>query len=268
MENRLGLIAGNGKFPILFAIEARRKGTEIVAIGIKEETSKELEKYVAKIHWLGVGELSRLLKIFSEECISSAVMAGQVQHKHLFDGAIKIDPRMWDLLNKLKDKKTDSLIGAIAGVLESSGIKLLESTTFLWDYLPEKGILTDKELSGENIADIEFGRDIAKSIAGLDIGQTVVVKNKTVLAVESIEGTDEAIKRGAKYGKEGIVVVKVSKPAQDMRFDIPVIGPETMSLLKELQASCLAIEAKKTLIIDKNETIKAANDSGIGIIAL
>lgn len=267
MENRIGLIAGNGRFPLLFARAASRKGAEVVAIAINEETEKELEKYVNKIYWLGVGELERLFQILRQERLTSVVMAGQVKHKRVFDKNIKIDTEMQALLDNVKDKKTDSLIGAVAKRLEASGVKVLDSTTFLSDYLPGKGVLTKHTLDERILDDIEFGRGIAKSIAGLDIGQTVVVKDRAVLAVESIEGTDEAIKRGARYGKEGIVVIKVSKPDQDMRFDIPIIGPDTIKLLQQLKAACISIEAKKTLIIDKEETIKLANESGIGIVA-
>jgi DUF1009 family protein len=267
VENRIGLIAGNGRFPILFAQEAKRKGVEIIAIAINEETEKNLGQYVSKIYWLGVGELERLFQVLVQERLTSVVMAGQVKHKILFDENIKIDSDMKKLLDNVKDKKTDSLIGAIAKRLEGSGIRLLESTTFLSDYLPEKGILTKDALTKRILEDVEFGRGIAKSIAALDIGQSIVVKDKVVLAVESIEGTDETITRGARYGRDGIVVIKVSKPDQDMRFDVPIIGPETMKLLKKVRASCISIEAKKTLIIDREKTVKLANASGIGIVA-
>ncbi|MBU1006239.1 MAG: UDP-2,3-diacylglucosamine diphosphatase LpxI [Candidatus Omnitrophica bacterium] len=266
-QNRIGLIAGNGRFPILFAQAARKKGIEIVAIAISGETSKSIEHNADKIHWLGAGELGKLSGIILDEKLTSIVMAGQVKHKTLFDRNIKIDKAMQSLLDNVRDKKTDSLIGAIAKKLESLGVKLLDSTTFLSEYLPEKGLLTKNPLGEKILEDIDFGREAAKVIAGLDIGQSVVVKDKVLLAVEAIEGTDEAIKRGAKYGKEGIVVVKVSKPGQDMRFDIPIIGPDTIKLLKKVKAACISIEAKKTLIIDKKETIDIANRSGIGIIA-
>lgn len=266
-QNRIGLIAGNGKFPILFAQVAREKGAEVIAIAINEETEKDLARYVGKIYWLGVGELEKLFQVLLKEKLQSVVMAGQVKHKLLFDKNLKLDAKMQELLDSVKDKKTDSLIGAVAKRLEAAGIKVLDSTTFLSDYLPEKGVLTSVSPDKKVLDDIAFGSEIARSIAGLDIGQTVVVKDRVVLAIESIEGTDEAIKRGAKYGKEGIVVIKVSKPNQDMRFDIPTIGPDTINLLRELKASCISIEAKKTLIIDKKETIKLANESGVAIIA-
>lgn len=267
MQSKIGLIAGNGRFPILFAKAAKKKGLEVVAICINEETSKELERYVDKNYWVGAGELKRFFQILREEKLSSVLMAGQVKHKLLFDNNVKIDDSMSELLANVSDKKTDSLIGAIAARLEKIGIKLLDSTTFLSDYLPKKGLLTDCPLDKRTSDDIEFGKSIAKSIAGLDIGQTVAVKDKAILAVESIEGTDETIRRGSKYGKEDIVIVKVSKPNQDMRFDVPIIGPDTIRLLKELKAGCIAIEAEKTLIIDKEETIALANKAGISILA-
>lgn len=267
MVDRIALIAGNGKFPIIFAQSARKKGVEIIAIGINEETSKELEKFVNKIYWLSVGELEKLLKILKEENIRYVVMAGQVKHKLLFDNNIKIDKKMQFLLGGLKNKKTDSIIGAVAKLLGFFGIKVLSSIIFLSDYLPEKGPLT-KKIPDERISkDIDFGRRIAKQIAGMDIGQSIAVKDRVVLAVESIEGTDEAIRRAARYAKDGIVVIKVTKPRQDMRFDVPVIGPDTIKLLQEVKASCIAIEAKKTLIIDKEETIKLADEAGISIVA-
>ncbi len=268
MKNRIALIAGNGRFPVLFAKAAREKGAEIIAIGINEETDRALEGYVDRIYWLGVGELERLAQILLNEKLTQAVMAGQVRHKLLFDKDVKLDSAMQDLLEMVKDRKTDSLIGAIARWLKDAGVTLLDSTTFLSDYMAGKGILTRTSLDARLEEDIEFGRGIAKSIAGLDIGQSVVVKDKVVLAVESIEGTDEAIKRGAYYGKDGVVVIKVSKPNQDMRFDVPIIGPDTIRLLSKVKAACIAIEAGTTLMIDKEETIRLADESGVGIVAL
>jgi UDP-2,3-diacylglucosamine hydrolase len=268
MVKRIGLIAGNGRFPIIFAENARKNGVKVIAIGINEETSKDLEKVVDKIYWLGVGELERLLVILKEENIRSIVMAGQVKHKLLFDSNIKIDKKMEFLLGSLKNKKTDSILGALAKLLWLRGIKVLSSITFLSDCLASKGVLTKTIPSEKILKDIDFGRLIAKTIAGLDIGQSIVVKDKVVLAVESIEGTDETIRRAERYGKEGIVVIKVTKPRQNMRFDVPVIGPDTIKLLKEVKAACLAIEAKKTLIIDKLETLRLAEEAGIVIIAI
>ena len=266
--NRIGLIAGNGKFPVIFARAAGEKGVEVTAVAIIGETSKELEKFVHKTLWLGVGELEGLIRILKQEKLTSVVMAGQVKHKTLFDKGIKIDTRMSALLNSLRDKKTDSIIGAVARILNVSGIKVLKSTMFLADYMPKKGVLTSAAPRENVLKDIEFGRRIAKRISGLDIGQSVVVKDMTVLAIESIEGTDEAIKRAAHFGKEGIVVVKVSKPRQDMRFDVPVMGPDTIMLLSEVKAACIAIEANKTLIIDKEDALRLADKAGIAVVAI
>ncbi len=268
METKIGLIAGNGRFPLIFAREARKKGAQIIAIAIKEETSPDLEGLVDKLFWVGVGELKRLFEIVKEEKLTTLVMAGQVRHKLIFEKGIKLDPAMKALLETIIDRKTDSLIGAVAKKLESFGIKLIDSTTFLSDYLPKKGTLTKREPIQKEWEDINFGREVAKSIAGLDIGQTVVVKEKAVLAVEAIEGTDLAIRRGAEFGKEDVVIVKVSKPSQDMRFDIPVVGPETIELMKEVGASCLAVEAEKTLLIDKDEMLSLADKYGISVVAI
>jgi DUF1009 family protein len=268
MIKRIGLIAGNGKFPFIFAQAAKKKGLEVIAVAIKEETEPALEKCVDRIYWLSAGELEKAITILKDEKLNNIVMAGQVKHRILFDTNVKLDKKMQFLLNSLRNKKTDSIIGAIAFVLKRNGINLLNSTLFLSDLLPKKGVLTKTGPDKRVLEDIDFGRGIAKHIAGLDIGQSVVVKNKTALAIESIEGTDEAIRRAAKYGKEGIVVVKVSKPRQDMRFDVPVIGLETIRLLKEVQASGIAIEANKALIIDKDEAIKLADESGIVIVAM
>lgn len=266
--NRIGLIAGNGKFPIILARSAKEKGVEVTAIAITGETSRELENFVHKIIWLGVGELEGLIRILKQEKLTSVMMAGQVKHKTLFDKGLKIDARMSALLNSLRDKKTDSIIGAVARILNMSGIKVLKSTMFLADYMPKKGVLTSIAPRENVLKDIEFGKRIAKAISGLDIGQSVAVKDRIVLAIESIEGTDEAIKRAAHFGKEGIVVVKVSKPRQDMRFDVPVIGPDTIMLLKEVKAACIAIEANKTLIIDKEDTLRSADQAGIVVVAI
>ena len=267
MVKRIGLLAGNGRFPLIFTQSARKKGVEVIAIGINEETSKELEKFVDKMYWLGVGELEKLLGILKAENIRFIVMAGQVKHKLLFDNTIKIDKKMQLLLGSLRNKKTDSIIGAVARLLEFQGIKVLSSITFLSDYLAGEGVLTSGMPDERVLKDIDFGRRIAKAIAGLDIGQSIAVKDRVVLAVESIEGTDEAIRRAERYGKEGIVVIKVTKPRQDMRFDVPVIGTDTIKLLKEVKASCLSIEAKKTLIIDKQETLRLAEEANISIVA-
>ncbi|MCP4649351.1 MAG: LpxI family protein [PVC group bacterium] len=264
---KIGLIAGNGEFPLLFAKGAKAAGISVLAIGIKEETSKELENLVDSIHWISVGQLKTLIDIFKKEEIKKAVMAGQIRHKLLFSD-IELDEELKTLLLQLKDKKTDTILGAVALRLKQLGIELIDSSTFLKDYLPEKGILTQTKPTEHQWQDVSFGLEIAKTIAGLDIGQSVVVKDKVVLAVEAIEGTDEAISRGNLLCKGGAVAVKVSKPNQDMRFDIPLIGKRTIETLINTKTAVLAIEAGKTLFLDREHVLKLADKHGISIVAV
>ncbi len=264
---KIGLIAGNGKFPLIFAQAARRAGRYIVAIAIKEEAEKELADLVDKIYWISVGQLKTLIEILKKEQVKKAIMAGQIRHELLFSG-IELDDEFKRLLLQLKDKKTDTILGAIAARIEQLGIEFIDSTTFIKDYLPEKGVLTKCKPATEQWEDIEFGWTIAKAIAGLDIGQSVVVKDKVVLSIEAIEGTDEAIRRGSLYCRGGAVVVKVSKPKQDMRFDIPSIGKKTVEILVKEKVAVLAFEAGKTLFLDRDCVVVEADKHGISIVAI
>lgn len=264
----IGLIAGHGKFPVLFARAAKAKGERVIAIAVQEETSKQLKHFVDKIFWIGIGELEKLHKIFETEGIKRAVMAGKITKTLLFEEGLSVDAGIASILKEVKDRKDDSLLGALAKSFKRAGVTLLDSTTYLSHLLPLRGTLTKTEPTPLEWEDVYFGRDLAKKVAGMDIGQTVVVKEKTILAVEAIEGTDEAIKRGGKLGKGEIVVVKVSKPRQDMRFDIPVVGLKTIESLIKTKARVLAIEAHKTLIIDKDRFIKKANDNKISVVVI
>ncbi|MCB4790746.1 MAG: UDP-2,3-diacylglucosamine diphosphatase LpxI [Elusimicrobia bacterium] len=264
---RVGLIAGNGRFPFLAAEEIKKEGNEVFAIALKEETDPSLEKTVDKIVWLPLGKLQAMIDFFKKENIAEALMAGQVKHAKLFD-ALKLDLRAVKLLSGLKDKKADTILGAVSYEFEKEGVKLLPSHQFLKHMLPKKGLITGKKPNKEDQRDIEFGHNIAKHIAGLDIGQSVVVKDRCVLAVESIEGTDECIRRGASLGKEDVVVVKVAKPNQDFRFDIPVIGPKTIEVMSEVKAKIIAIDSEMTLLIEKEKLMKLANENNITIVAL
>jgi DUF1009 family protein len=264
---KIGLIAGNGSLPIIFAQAARNKGVSLTVIGINEETDKSIADYADKIYWISVGQLGSLIEILKKEKIEKAVMAGQIRHKLLFSD-IKLDDEFKALLSKIKDKKTDTILGAVAARIGQLGVKLIDSSYFIKDYLPSAGVLTKKGPTPEQKEDIEFGLKIAKAIAGLDIGQSVVVKNKAVLSVEAIEGTDEAISRGSKYSQGGAVVVKVSKPNQDMRFDIPLIGKQTIKTMIDKKAAVLAIEAGKTFFLDQDYVIAEADKHGIVIIAV
>lgn len=268
IENRkIGLIAGNGKFPLIFAQEAKRVGAEVVALAIKKETSPSLENLVDRIHWVNVGQLGNLIEICKKEGITRAVMAGQVRHTRLF-GQVKLDARAMALLAGVKDKKANSLLGAVADELLREGIELIDSATYLSHLLPSPGILTRRKPTQKEWRDIEFGHKMAKEIAGLDIGQTVVVKDQTVLAVEGMDGTDRTIKRGGKLGRGDVVVVKVSKPQQDRRFDLPIIGERTIEVLKQAKAKVLAFSARSTILLNREKVVKSANQNGISLVAV
>lgn len=262
-----GLIAGNGRFPFLVLEGARSQGIEMAVIAIKEEASPELEKMAKRLHWVSLGELSKAIELMQSEGVTRAVMAGQVKHNKIFS-AIRPDWKLAKLLFSLPRKNTDSLIGAVAKVLEDEGIQLVDSTLFLKPLLPEAGVLTKRAPNAEEAADIEYGLGLARPIAEMDIGQTVVIADRACVAVEAMEGTDETIARAGRFatGKK-LVVVKVSKPRQDMRFDVPVIGLPTVESMKSAGATALAIDATRTLLFDREKLIELADAAGIAIQA-
>jgi len=268
MEERIGLIAGNGQFPILFAKSALSYGKEIVAIAVREETDPELKNYVHKIIWIGLGELKEFFHILKEERLKEVVMAGQIRPSHIFNKNISMDENLKKFLKKVRDKRADSLLGEIARMLRRMGIRLLDSTTFLKDHLVSRGHLSNIKPTEAQWQDIRFGRSIARRIAGLDIGQTVVVKDRAILAIEAIEGTDEAIKRAGVLAGDGAVVIKVSKPHQDMRFDIPFVGPKTLDSLVCASCAVLAMEAGKTLFLEKQQCLKVAEENNICLVGI
>jgi UDP-2,3-diacylglucosamine hydrolase len=262
-----GLIAGNGDFPFLVLEGARSRGIEMAVIAIREEASPSLERIAKRLHWVSLGELSRTIELLHQEGVNRAVMAGQVKHNKIFS-AIRPDWRLAKLLFSLPAKNTDALIGAVARVLEDEGIELVDSTKFLGPLLPEPGILTRRAPDKSEAADIAYGRDVAQRIAGLDLGQTVVLRDLACVAIEAMEGTDETIERAARItGGQRLVVVKVSKPKQDMRFDVPVIGVKTIEVMSRSHATALAIDARRTLLFDRDELIGAADAAGIAIQA-
>ena len=264
---RYGLIAGNGKFPFLILEAARSRGIEMVVVAILEETFKEIEACATTVHWISLGQLGKLIKIFQQEGVTQAIMAGQVKHSQIFS-TILPDLKMLKLLASLKSINTDALIGAVARILEEDGITLIDSTTFLGPLLPQPGVLTFRSPNEEESKDIQYGRRIAREIARLDIGQSVVVREQACVAVEAMEGTDAVIRRAAEVtGNQRITVVKVSKPKQDMRFDVPVIGLPTVELMATVNASALAIDAYKTLVLDQEKLLHFANEHGISISA-
>ena len=262
-----GLIAGNGRFPFLVLEGARSQGIEMAVIAIKEEAAPELEAQTKRLHWVSLGELSKTIDLLHKEGVTQAVMAGQVKHTKIFS-AIRPDWKLAKLLFALPRKNTDALIGAVAKILEDEGIRLVDSTLFLRPLVPEAGVLTQRAPSEQEAADIEYGLGVARQIAGMDIGQTVVISDKACVAVEAMEGTDETIARAARLanGKK-LVVVKVSKPKQDMRFDVPVVGLPTIQQMRACGATALAVDAGRTVFFDREKLIELANQVGIAIQA-
>jgi len=262
-----GLIAGNGDFPFLVLEGARSRGIEMAVIAIREEASPDLERRASRLHWVSLGELSRTIELLHQEGVKHAVMAGQVKHNKIFS-AIRPDWKLAKLLLTLPSKNTDSLIGAVARVLADEGIELVDSTKFLGALLPAAGILTRRAPDQTESADINYGRSIAQQIAALDLGQTVVVRDRACVAIEAMEGTDETIERAARIvAGQRLVVVKVSKPGQDMRFDVPVVGLRTIEVMRRSNATALALDAGKTLLFDRDALIAAADEAGITIEA-
>ena len=265
---KIGLIAGNRKFPLILAEALKKRDFYIVAVAIRGDTSPLLGRVVDKIHWLSLAQFSKMFDIFKKEGITEAVMAGQITPRRLFTKEIEKDRLLNQIITGLKDKKADTIFGKIADELNESGITLLNSTIFLENYLPKKGSLTKEEPDFQTWEDIYFGLELARAIAGLDIGQTVAVKSKAVVAVEALEGTDNLIKRSGRVSGGGFTLIKVSKPMQDKRFDIPVVGLNTIKNLISSRAKCLAIEADNTLFIDKEKAVKLAEKNGIIVVAI
>ncbi len=264
MKN-IGMISGNGRFPFLVAEEIKKQGDRVITIALKEEADKSIEEKSDKTYWLSVGKLQKIIDALKENNVDTAVMVGQVKHAKIYS-AITMDFRAMKIMGSLINKKTDTILGAVVREFEKDGISFLPSHIYLKHLLAEKGLIVGKKLNSDENKDAEFGFKMAKGIAGLDIGQTVVVKDKSVLAVESIEGTDECIKRAFCLGGENAIVAKVAKPNQDFRFDVPVIGVNTVDTLKNNKIRAMIIEAGSTLILDKEEVIKKAKDAGVTII--
>jgi UDP-2,3-diacylglucosamine hydrolase len=275
-KDKLGLIAGNGKFPFLILDAARAQGFEVVVAAIKEETFPEIASSgAASVHWLSLGELSKLIETFKREGVHRAIMAGQVKHKQIFS-SIKPDWRLAKLLLSLRTRNTDALLGAVAKVLSDEGITLENSTSFLEPLLAKPGVFTERPPTEEERRNVNYGRAVARHVAQYDIGQTVVVAEAACVAVEAMEGTDATIERAGQLMQslEGaastlsrsLTVVKIAKPNQDMRFDVPVIGIGTIEAMKKARATCLAIDAGKCLLLDGDGVRHAANEANITIV--
>lgn len=263
-----GLIAGNGRFPFLVAESARRQGIELVVAAIKEETSPEIEGCGYPVHWMGVGQLGKLVKVLRTAGVTRAIMAGQVKHVQIFGSSLP-DLRMIRMLASLKQKNTDALIGGVASVLEESGITLVNSTELLQPYMAVEGVMTRRALNRHEQEDVEYGRPIAHKIALMDIGQTIVVRDKAVVAVEAMEGTDAVILRAGKLvNNKALTVIKVSKPGQDMRFDVPVVGVPTIENMIEAGATALVLDARLTLLFDGPAMAQLADSHSITVVCL
>jgi DUF1009 family protein len=267
---KLGIIAGNGRFPFLVLDAARSQGHDVTVIAAKEEAFTELNEAAARhgssIHWISLGQLGRCISLLKGAGATHAVMAGQVKHTKIFAGGIVPDLTFLSVLTKLRAKNTDGLIGAVAGVLRDHGIELMDSTALLKPLLAKPGVLTSRAPDAEERKDFEFGYKMADAIAALDIGQTIAVKHQAVVAVEAMEGTDEVIGRAGHLAGPGVRVVKVAKPDQDMRFDVPVIGLATVQAMRVAGASALSVDAERTLIVDGEAVFASANEAGIAIV--
>lgn len=264
----IGIIAGNGRFPILVAEEAKRAGYRVIVAAIEQEAEPSLERLADAFRWVKVGELKKLSNFFKHEGAHEAIMAGKIEKVRFFKENVRLDLDMMKVLMKLRDHKDDSLLGGIADYFFSKGVKLLDSTCLLKHCMPGPGVLGKKKPGKAVMDNIAFGFEMAKKISGADMGQTVVVKKKAVLAVEAIEGTDEAIRRGGALGQGKIIVVKVAKPGQDMRFDVPAVGLKTLERLIEAQAEAFAFEAYKTLFIGMDIFVEKANRAGIALYGM
>jgi DUF1009 family protein len=268
---RIGLIAGNGRFPFLVLDGARSMGHDVTIVAIKEETYPEINEAAARgprpspVHWMALGQLGKAIAILRDAGVSQAVMAGQVKHVKIFSGLVP-DMVLLSAIRRLKARNTDALISAVADVMLEHGIELIDSTTYLSPLLAREGILSRRAPTPEEREDFEFGYRIADAIAALDVGQTIAVKHKAVVAVEAMEGTDEVIGRAAYLAGPGVRVIKVAKPRQDMRFDVPVVGLLTVTAMRRAGASALSIDAGKTLVLDGDEFFASANEADIAIV--
>lgn len=264
---RIGLIAGNGRFPIIFADNAKRLGYTVSAVAHIGETAPELEQHVERIHWIKIGQFNKLISALKEDGVRQAVMLGGVSKTHVFT-TVRPDFRALALASRLRAWKDDAILREVAAELEREGIQIRESTFGLTGILVEEGALTKRSPTKKEWEDIDFGWDMAHEIGRLDIGQCVVIKDRVVVAVEAVEGTDETIRRAGALGREGVVVVKRCKPQQDLRFDLPAVGPRTIETMEAVHAAVLALEAGRTVLLDRDETLGKAEQAGIAIVGI
>jgi len=262
---RYGLIAGNGRFPILALQEAAKLGHEVIVIGIQEEASREIETLASRCHWISLGELSRLIDILKKEAVQDLIFAGQVKHAQIFS-AIRPDWRLFKLLMSLKEKNTDALIGGVIKILEDEGLRVMDSTMLLKPLLAGEGPLTRRRPSADEEKDIAYGRRVANALAGFDIGQSVAISDRACVAVEAMEGTDAMLRRAAGLANgRSLRLVKVSRRRRHLLFDVPVAGPGTIAVMRETGATVLAVDAGRTLLLDREEMMEAADRCGLAV---
>jgi len=266
-DGRIGLIAGNGRFPIIFADNAKKLGLYVSAVAHEGETDPELEQHVDRIHWIKIGQLNKLINAFKGDGVRQVVMLGGVKKTHVYS-TVRPDFRALALAAKLAFWKDDDILREIAAELERDGITICESTFGLEGILVEEGPLTSRRPNKKEWNDIRYGWEIVREIGRLDIGQCIVVKDRVVVAVEAVEGTDGAIKRGGELAKEGAVVIKRSKPQQDLRFDLPAVGPRTIEVMASVKASVLAVEPGRTVVLDRDQLVSQAERAGIAVIGV
>lgn len=266
--SRIGLVAGEGKLPTIFSRVAKKKGDKVIAFGLKGVTDEGLRHYVDKMHWLEWGSLQKAALLFVTERIGKIILLGKVRKEMFFAKEKEMDESSKKILDKISTKKDYAILNEVAGFLKKFGIEILDSTVYLSEFIPEKGVLTKRHPAKEESTDVEYGKDIAMALAGFDIGQTVIVKDRTVVALEAMEGTDETIIRAGSLMSGGFVVVKMARPKQDMRFDVPLVGLDTLKALIKAGGKVLALEAGKTFLIDKNEVIALADEKGVSIVII
>lgn len=264
---KYGLIAGNGQFPFLAVEGAKKAGASLSVVAIKEETDKRIEEVAEKVIWVGIGQLGKMISFFKKEGVTKAMMCGQVKHVQIFSGALP-DLKMIKMLWNLPQRNTNALIGGVADVMAKEGIELIDSTFFIQDQLAQEGVLSKRKPDATEKGNIEYGLKIANEIARLDLGQTIVVRAKACVAIEAMEGTDAVIRRGGELAKGKLTVVKVAKPNQDMRFDVPVVGVPTIETMIRAGATCLCLTPDKTLMFDKEEMLRLADANKISVVAV
>jgi Uncharacterized protein conserved in bacteria len=265
---RIGLVAGQGELPLIFARKAKEKGDTVIALGLKGSTSEELEKYVEKIYWFEWGDLKKAMLVAVTQRLRRIALLGKINKEIVFKDSGNLDAESKKIMSSSGGKKDYNILKGVANLVKTVGIEIIDPTPYLEELIPEKGVLTKRAPTKEEELDIEYGRKVASELARFDIGQTVIVKEKTVIALEAVEGTDETIRRAGKLVDGGFTVVKMARPDQDARFDVPLVGPRTIQTIVESKGKVLALEQKKTFLMNREEAIKIANDSGLSIIVI